>query len=181
MTDDRKRRTDAWDSSLTEEQQARIYDRLKSFPWYAVAEWIKSEFAIDPPSKSALYRFREWFADHEAEYLLTQRIKDRDRLERELADAGAPDPQALARAFGNDVIAARARGDDQAIERAVRLYTRVAQVSGDTADMDIKLRKLKMLEEKFDEARQAIENARNKTIDPEQLAAEVDRILGRKS
>lgn len=181
MTTDRKARTDAWYSALPEEDQARIYDRMRRFPWHSWGPWITEEFGIEAPSRSALYRFQEWFADHEAEYMLTQRIRDRDRLERELANAGASDPQALARAFANDVIAARAHGDEQAVERAVRLYTRVAQVSGDTADLEIKVRKLKMLEDKFAEAQQAIENARNQKIDPATLAAEVDRILGRKT
>jgi len=181
MTDDRKPRVDAWFSVLTETQQAQIADRMRRFKWFDVLKWIGEEFKITPPSRSSLYKFGDWWRSHEAEYLLTQRIQDRDSLERELTAAGATDPQALAKALGNDVVAARARGDDQAVERAIRLYTAVAKVSGDTADMHIKLRKLQILEQKFAEAQEVLENARTKSVDPAALAAEVDRILGRKS
>jgi hypothetical protein len=140
MTDDRKLRTDAWWSPLTEEQQAQIYDRMRRFPWHTWGAWISEEFAIPIPSRARLYGFREWFADHETEYLLTQRIKDRDALERELAQAGAADPVMLANVLGNDVVAARARGDDQAVDRAVRLYTAVARVSGGTEELKLKIK-----------------------------------------
>jgi hypothetical protein len=123
--------------SLSEEQQARIHDRMRRFPWHTWGDWIQEEFKIAPPSRAALYRFREWFSDHEAEYLLTQRIRDRDALERELQAAGATDPATLANVLGNDVVAARARGDDQAVERAIRLYTAVAKVSGDTGRLKL--------------------------------------------
>lgn len=175
MTSDRKARTDAWYAALTEEQQAKVYDRMRRFPWHTWGEWIAKEFNIRAPGRSQLYRFRDWFADHEAEYLLTQRIKDRDSLERELAAAGAADPNKLAQVMGNDVIAARARGDDQAVERAVRLYTAVAKVSGGTADLEIKLRRLELLERRASEAKamlQAAAGAAGKGgITPETLKA----------
>ena len=61
MTDDRKRRTDSWDASLTEAQQAQVFDRMRRFSWYAVSKWIAEEFHIDAPSRAGLYRFRDWF------------------------------------------------------------------------------------------------------------------------
>lgn len=139
MATDRKSRTDAWYSPLSDENQARIYDRMKSFPWYKVSEWIKEEYKLDPPSRSALYRFREWFADHEAEFILAQRLKDMSRLECELKSAGAPDAKALAKVLGNDVVAARANRDDKAVERAVRLYTAVAKVAVIKDDIDLRI------------------------------------------
>ena len=159
MTTDRKARTDAWYSALTEEDQAKIFDRMRSFPWHTWGEWIKAEFNIEPPSRSMLYRFRDWFAEHEVEHLLAQRIRDRATLERELSAAGAADPQALARAFGNDVIAARANGDQNAVDRAVRLYTAVCKVSGGTEDLRIKLRRLELLESKAAQAKAKLEAA----------------------
>ena len=175
MTDDRKRRTDSWDASLTEAQQAQVFDRMRRFPWYAVSKWIAEEFHIDAPSRAGLYRFRDWFADHESEYLLLQRIKDRDSLERELTAAGATDPQALSKALGNDVVAARARGDDQAVERAVRLYTSVCKVAGGTEDLKIKLRRLELLEDNAAKAKATLAAAAGAAgkggITPETLKA----------
>ena len=175
MADDRKRRIDSWDAGLTEAQQAQVYDRMRRSAWYVVSKWVKDEFNIPAPSKSGLYRFQEWFADHEAEYLLTQRIKDRDALERELAAAGAADPQKLAKVLGNDVVAARARGDEQAVERAVRLYTSVCKVAGGTEDLKIKLRRLELLEDNAAKAKATLAAAAGAAgkggITPETLKA----------
>ena len=132
----RKRRTDGWAAELPEEQQAQIADRMRKFPWYEVAKWAAEQFpGLRQPSRNALYRFAEWFREHEAEFLLRQRLRDRAALERELAEAGAPDPQKLAAVMGNDVVAARARGDEEAVARAVRLYSVAAGVAGDSAKL----------------------------------------------
>lgn len=139
MNGDRKPRTDAWYSTLTEEEQARIYDRMRRFPWHTWGAWIKEQFNIEPPARSRLYAFREYFAGHEAEYLLTQRIHDRDRLERELAAAGATDAKELAKVLGNDVVAARAHGDDRAVERAVKLFTAVSKVAVIKDDVELRI------------------------------------------
>ncbi len=196
MSENRKRNASAWDQQLTEEQQAQVFDRMRMFPWYQVAPWVTEAFHIPAPSRAALYRFGEWFREHETEIRIRQRLKDAQELERELDRAGAPDPEKLARAFGNDVLAARAKGDDGAIARAVRAYKTVASIVGDTRtfdlkvrefeqaqrdfglkqqDMEIKLRRLELIERKLAEA-----TAEGATVDPKALADEVDRILGRR-
>lgn len=196
MSDDRKRRSNAWDQQLTEEQQAQVRDRMRRFPWHDVTPWVEAQFAIPRPSKSALYRFAEWFDEHESEFLLRQRLRDQKALEHELATAGATDPEKLAQVLGNDVVVARAKGDDQAVARAVRAFKVVASIVGDTRtfdlkvrefeqaqrdfdlkkqDLDIKLRRLALLEAKLAEASET-----GATVDPKALADEVDRLLGRK-
>lgn len=144
MPSNRKRRADSWDTALSEAQQAQIADRMRRFPWYEVSAWIHEQFSVPAPSRTALFRFRTWFADHEAEYLLRQRVNVRAGLERELAVAGAPDPAVLARVLGNDVAAARAHGDEAALERAVRLYQAVAHISGDSARLRLDAEKLQI-------------------------------------
>lgn len=139
MTTDRKRRSDAWEQQLTEEQQAIVRDRMRRFPWHAVSPWIAEEFGIQAPGKSALYAFAEWFDDHEEEFMLRQRIRDGEALTRELKAVGAPDPENLVAALGNDVVSARAKGDDQAVERAVRIYKSLAKVVGDTKTFTLKV------------------------------------------
>ena len=175
MTTDRKRRSDAWDRALTEEQLARIADRMRRFPWYDVAPWVAEEFKVKRPSRSALYKFSEWFRTHEEEFVLRQRLRDGQALERELNQAGAADPAKLAAALGNDVIAARAKGDDQAVDRAVRAYRAVAAIVVDSREHDLKLRRLALLESKLAAARKT-----GATVDPVALAEEIDRLLGRK-
>ena len=197
MTEDnRKLRTDAWYAALPEEAWAAIRDRMRRFVWYEVVPWVAETYAVAPPCRSSLYRFCEWFDDHESEFLLRQRLRDKTALARELAQAGAADPEQLVGVLGNDVIAARAKGDDKAVERAVRAYKTIASIVGDTRDfslkvkefeqaqrdfdlrkqdMEIKLRRLELLESKLHEAQDA-----GTTVDPKALADEVDRILGRK-
>lgn len=148
-TDDRKRRTDAWDAQLTEEQQAQVYDRLRKFPWHEVAPWVAESFGVPAPSRSSLYRFREWFCDHEAEYLIRQRLADNALLTRELEQVGAPDPEKLSRAFANDVAAARARGDEEAVARAVRAFKTVASIVGDTRTFDLKVKEFEQARKEF--------------------------------
>ena len=193
--EDRKRNCSAWDQQLTDEQQALVRDRMRRFPWHAVTPWIAAEFKIRPPSRAALYRFAEWFDDHESEFRIRQCIRDRQTLERELDQAGAPQPELLAQAFANDVVAARAKGDDQAVERSIRAYKTAAKIVGDTQgfalklkefdqaqrdfdlrkqDMEIKLRRLELIERKLAEAQKD-----GTSVDPKALADEVDRLLGR--
>ena len=197
MTDDRKPRSDAWYAGLNDEQQAQIFDRARRFPWFEVLPWIEATFHIPKPGKTAFYNFCEYFAAHEQEYLLRQRLRDRSALEREFSQVGATDPSKLAAVLSNDVAAARAKGDDQAVARAIRAYQTVAKIVGDTADfdlrvkqfaqtqrdfdlkrqdMDLKLRRLELYERKLAEAQ-----ATGAPVDPKALADEVDRILGRKS
>jgi hypothetical protein len=140
MTDDRKRRIDAWDSSLKEEEQAAIFDRMRRHKWHEVAKWIAETYGIPAPSRASLYRFRETFADHESEYLIRQRIRDNEALQRELAQAGAPDPESLAKAFAGDVTVARAAGDEQAVERAIRAYKTCSSMVSKRREEDLELR-----------------------------------------
>lgn len=159
MTDDRKRRSDAWGTDLPEETQWKVYDRMRKFPWYDVREWIEAELSVPPPSRSALYRFVEHLREHETEYLLRQRLLAQGQLQRELETVGAPDPERLAQVLGNDVIAARAVGDEKAVERAVRVYRAVASIVGDSAELALKrqaearqIQELALAREKFEAA-----------------------------
>jgi transposase len=67
MTDDATIRTDAWEAKLSAEQRDRIFERLlQKFDPAKLAEWIEKEFQAPPPSRSALYRFRDrWRKDYE--------------------------------------------------------------------------------------------------------------------
>lgn len=195
MKADRKHRRDSWEAALTEEQQAQVYDQARAYPWYVVAKWAAEQFNIRAPGRAQFYRFIAYFREHEQEFRIRQRLADRNLLERELQECGAPDPTKLAAVLGNDVVAARAKGDEDAVARAVRAYKVVAGIVGDTQtfdlkvrefeqakrafelkkqDIEIKLRRLEMLERKLAEA-----GEKGASVDPKALADEIDRILGR--
>jgi hypothetical protein len=197
MTEDRKTRADAWQMQLTEEQRCQVLDRSRAFPWYTVTKWIEEKLKVRAPSRAAYYKGIEDIADHEAEYSIRARLRTSSALEREFKAVGAIAPEKLVAALGNDVIAARARGDQDAVARAIRAYSVTAKIVGDTRtfdlkvkefeqaqrdfelkrqDMEIKLRRLELLEAKLREASDT-----GATVDPKALADEVDRILGRKT
>lgn len=134
---DRKRRRDSWDQALSETQQYQVLDRMRRFAWFEVAKWIAEEFKIKEPSRAGLYRFVEYAREHESEYLLRQRILDQAALKRELDAVGSVKSEQLVSALANDVAAARAKGDDQAVARAVRSYQVAASIVGDTLKLQL--------------------------------------------
>jgi hypothetical protein len=202
---ERKLRIDACLADLPDEEMARVRDQARRARWYEVLDWVMETYPKDlrtgrsreRPSRAAFYRRCSDWDEHEAEYLIRQRLSDNAALTRELEQAGAADPAKLAAALGNDVAAARARGDEAAVARAVRAFKTVASVVGDTRtfelkvkefeqaqrdfdlrkqDLDIKVRRLELIEAKLREAQ-----GQGATVDPKALADEVDRILGRKA
>jgi hypothetical protein len=190
VTENRKPRNDAWYASLTEEQQAQVRDRFRRFQWFEVGAWAAETFGIKAPGRTGLYGFREWFDEHEEEFLLRQRLRDNAALTREFEAVGAAEPEKLSAALANDVAAARTRGDEDAVRRAVRNWqiaaehvVRLRQAERQDKDLDLrkqdielKLRRLELLESKLREAQST-----GTAVDPKQLADEIDRILGRKT
>ena len=50
-----KPRIDAWDAALTDAQRWSVYDKLRTMPWYKVAEWASAEFGLaSEPSRAAM-------------------------------------------------------------------------------------------------------------------------------
>jgi len=190
MTDSRKTRRDAWWMQLTEEQQAQARDQARRFRWYEVGPWCAETFGIRPPGRNAIYAFVEWFDEHEEEFLLRQRLRDNAALTREFDAVGAAEPEKLSAALANDVAAARQRGDADAVRRAVRNWQIAAEhlvklrqaerqdkdLSLREKDVELKLRRLDLLEAKLKEA-----GDQGATVDPKALAEEMDRLLGRKA
>jgi len=55
-----KPRIDAWDAALTDAQRWSVYDKLRTLPWYKVAQWASAEFGLaSEPSRAAMYRFAD--------------------------------------------------------------------------------------------------------------------------
>lgn len=148
-TADRKLRRDAWWAQLSDEQQAQVRDQMRRHAWHEVSPWAAETFGIPPPGK-ALYGFREWFDEHESEFLLRQRLRDIQAMQRELEQVGAADAETLAAVLGNDVAAARSAGDQKALERAVRAFKTVASIVGDTRSFALKVREFEQDQKSFE-------------------------------
>lgn len=135
----RKRNANAWGEGLTEAQKCAILDKSRrSTNWADIVEWASSEFNISKCSRASYYDALSAWREDEHEMQLVLRLEDRAALDRELNVVGSPDAAKIAAVLGNDVAAARARGDSEALERALRLYRGVASIVKDSAELQLK-------------------------------------------
>jgi transposase-like protein len=187
------RRADAFEAQLSEEQRWKLYDRLRRSAWWAVAEWVEAEFSIPRPSRSALYAFKRHMDGLESAHRIETALSERENLRREMAEVGDMDPE-LQHAWLRLAQESSLNGDPKAGERFLRMAralradaTKRLEIqlkqqaeARAAAELEIAQRKLSVIESKVADARAALDAARGgKSVDPEKLADEIDRILGR--
>jgi hypothetical protein len=134
------RRTDSWESALTEDQQWRAYDRAVKWPWPEVIKWIAEEFKIDPPSRAGYYRWRRHMAERESQHRIEEALSVKKSVRRQMDAVGDMD-QELEFAWEQLAMDSASRGDSEA---GMRYLT-----------MALKLRDSAMEREKIDLKRQA--------------------------
>lgn len=135
----RKRHANAWGESLSEAQKCAILDKSRRCSnWAEVVAWAAGEFSLPACSRASYYSALSTWREDEHEMQLRLRLEDRAALDRELNVVGHPDAAKIAAALGNDVAAARARGDELALERALRLYRAVSSIVKDSEDLKLK-------------------------------------------
>jgi hypothetical protein len=86
-----KARSDAWDASLTDAQRWTIYARFRRAPWFQVSKWIAEEYALEAPSRTALYRWAARMRGLESAYRIEQAITAREEAGDLAAAAGQDD------------------------------------------------------------------------------------------
>ncbi len=182
-----KPRIDAWDAALSEEQRWAVYEKSRRLPWHAVAAWAQKEFGLGKaPGRSAFYgairRLRK--AEH-AHHLEEAALARKEA--GELADkAGAQRATADAfRALAADV--ALRTGDAETAAAWVKMSAQLVSAAQRDAELKLRAEAQKLDREKFEAAQrrlaavaEAADAARDGKVDPERLADEIDRILGRK-
>jgi hypothetical protein len=135
----RKRNANAWGEGLSEAQKCAILDKSRrSTNWADIVDWASSEFGVSKCSRASYYDALSAWREDEHEMQLVLRLEDRAALDRELNVVGSPDAAKIAAVLGNDVAAARARGDSEALERALRLYRGVASIVKDSEELRLK-------------------------------------------
>lgn len=135
----RKRHANAWGEALTEAQKCAVLDKSRRCSnWAEVVAWAVAEFGLPQCSRASYYAALSCWRDDEHEMQLRLRLEDRAAIDRELNVVGAPDAAKIASVLGNDVAAARARGDDNALERALRLYRCVASIVKESEELKLK-------------------------------------------
>ena len=210
-----KPRIDAWDAALTDAQRWSVYDKLRTLPWYKVAQWASAEFGLaSEPSRAAMYRFADRMRSQESARRIERALSARD-------EAGA---LVAARTDDAETIAAyKTLAQDLALDghaEEAMLYTRMAldiaaqqtkaqEIALKAAAQETKDKALRLAREKFEaaearataaerraeaaeaktaelqarceELERALQDAGKTSVaDPAAVAAEVDRILGRK-
>lgn len=135
----RKRNANAWGESLTDAQKCAILDKSRRCTnWAAVIDWASKEFDIRTCGRDAYYKALKFWRDDEHEMQLKLRLQDRAAIDRELKVVGSPDASKIAAVLGNDVAAARIRGDNVALDRSLRLYRAVASIVKDSEELRLK-------------------------------------------
>lgn len=176
MSDDAKLRIDAWAAQLTEAQRWDVYARMRTQPWHRVAAWCEAEFGIEPPSRSALYRFCTRLRPLERARRVEEAIAARNDAEA-LAQEVTAD-EALIGAWKTLAADLAMRGEAEAAALYTRMALQIAEAARRRAELEIKARALAVSEEagrlareKF-EAQQLRENEARKTISDSELSQE---------
>jgi hypothetical protein len=183
-----KTRIDAWDAGLTDAQRWACYDKLRTLPWYKVAQWAAAEFGLGAePSRAAMYRFADRMRGQESAR----------RIERALAARDEAGALVSARTDDAETIAAyKAMAQELALDghaEEALLYTKMAldiaaqatkaqEIALKAAAQQTKDAQLKLAREKFEAAEKRLNDVQNTVADskltPEEKDAKLKGIFG---
>ncbi len=186
-----KTRIDAWDAGLTDAQRWSVYDKLRSMPWYKVAEWAAAEFSLGAePSRAAMYRFADRMRGQESAR----------RIERALAARDEAGALVAARTDDAETIAAyKAMAQELALDghaEEALLYTKMAldiaaqatkaqEIALKAAAQETKDAQLKLAREKFEAAEQRLgavrEAVEDEALSPDEVQQRIKSIFGLKN
>jgi hypothetical protein len=157
MNETAKPRIDAWDATLTEEQRWKAYDMFRNLPWYEVAKWTAKEFGIEPPSRSALYRWAERMRRDESAHRIEQSIQARDEVGA-LAGTVAGDSKLVA-AYQSMATDLALKGNAKDAVRFTTMAINIAAMTTKAQELELKRRAqdtkdeaLRLAREKFEAA-----------------------------
>jgi hypothetical protein len=185
-----KRHANAWDATLTDEQRDQIFVKATQggFSWEQTAAWIGEAYKVEPPKRDAIYRFLDWWRPTYVARRIQERIFARDNLREQREKIGDMSPElvqsleerAESQIAAGDLDAGKvlfdiAAGIRDDIRRHLELDLRRKAEERAQQDVQIKLRRLELIERKMAEASDS-----GTSVDPKALADEIDRTLGRK-
>jgi len=165
MVAERKTRTDAWESELSEEEQWQVYDRLRSFPVGQVQEWVKEQHGVDA-SRSSMYRFAARMRERESEHRIETALSVKENVRRQMQQVGDMDEE-LQYAYEQLAMESAMRGDEQAGIRYLSMATRYSEGR-------IEREKLRLKQEAEARAKEELALAREKFEAAERRAAQAD-------
>ena len=169
----RATRADAWWATLTPEQTRKALELVKAHGIKPeTCAVIAGEFSVEAPSRSALGRFYQWARSEETAWNIEKALADKAELVKLLENVGDINEAVMAglsqlymdAIIARDPAAMKAYGEQLAMLMAGRSKAQ---------DVEIKLRRLRALEDKIAEAKArlaaASANAGKGGISPETL------------
>jgi hypothetical protein len=186
-----KRHANAWDQKLpSDDARDEVFRRAtQGHRWDQVAAWVSETYGLPAPGRSAFYDFIGYWRSEYLARRIQERVLARDVMREERAKIGdmAPELVQSLEDQGGALIAAGqvdvaktlfGIAKDIREDTRKRLELDLKQQAEERAkqDVEIKLRRLELLERKMAEA-----GDKGEQIDPKRLADEIDRTLGRKT
>lgn len=183
---ERKRRADAWDTGLSEEERWSAYEKSKGLDWASFAKYLREEYGAEV-GRTAIYDWQAWMRGQEGAHRLERAIAARREL-KGLADAGALDAQTADAymALANDAILS---GDPEKaakiVAAAVQINAaslRLAEQRQNAERLKLQERALELQREKFEAAEKrlnaATEAAQDATLTEAERLAKIRSIFG---
>jgi hypothetical protein len=148
----KKRRLDAWDAPLTEEQRWEAYDKSKGIPWYTFKAWVEEEFGLTP-GKNAIYEWQKWMRTQEGVRRMERAIASRTEI-KHLASAGEIDDHTADAymALANDAILSGAP------EKAAKIVDAAVKINA----ASLRLKEQALQRERLDLQQQSVQLQREK-------------------
>lgn len=175
-----KTRSDSWTAALTDEQRHKAFRVLQNLGYEAGRFLIAKEFGIRVPSQAAISNAYQQLAQEYHRYELTKSMIDKKNIE-EQASAMGDVGKAVAASLGQLALDAAVTKDSDRISKLVTsLCTMMTTMQRDD-ELKLKVRRLELMEQQLTETRERLAKDGGGNIDPTQLAAEIDRILGIKA
>jgi hypothetical protein len=161
-----KRRIDAFDAGLTEEQRWQLYDRMQRFAWYDVAAWAAEQFKIPAPSRAGLYRFTAAMRERESAHRIETALSVRENVRRQMDAVGDMDGE-LEFAWEQLAMESAMKGDADAGLRYLAMSMKLRESALERDKLSIKREaearaqaSLALDREKFEDQKRRCEKAR---------------------
>ena len=88
-----KRRIDAWDATLTDDQRWAAYDAFRRFGWQGCQTFVEEKCEQDPPSRTAIYGWLPSMRKAESQHRILTAVKAKEDIKKEIKAVGDIDTE----------------------------------------------------------------------------------------
>lgn len=178
-----KPRSDSKLDALPEERKAKLSDWLLSgLPYHQVQALVHEQFKVST-SLSALCSFYQHFCAAELLARRKRAVTTADDIAEEARNQPGKFDEATIDALKQKAfeLSINPGADPRDVKNLFMLVLRARDQDLQERDVQIRLRRLEMMEQELAATREKLSKEQGGGVDPKRLADEIDRILGRKS